>query len=116
MVRIHQGGKKILQSVSGKMISGELVAIMGPSGSGKTTLLNTLSGKAYYGVSMSVTPFKMSHNHQDCVTQSGRPLYSTQSVGSLYLYVIHDCRAMQNITQWPSSFYRQSVRRGPFCR
>ena len=30
-----------------------MTAVMGPSGAGKTTFLNTLSGKAYYGVSFT---------------------------------------------------------------
>ena len=41
----------MLQGVTGHVRSGEVTAVMGPSGAGKTTFLNTLSGKAYYGVS-----------------------------------------------------------------
>jgi ABC-type multidrug transport system ATPase subunit len=44
-------GKVVLQGVTGHVRSGEVTAVMGPSGAGKTTFLNTLSGKAYYGVS-----------------------------------------------------------------
>lgn len=46
-------GKVVLQGVTGHVRSGEVTAVMGPSGAGKTTFLNTLSGKAYYGVSLS---------------------------------------------------------------
>jgi ABC-type multidrug transport system ATPase subunit len=37
-------GKQILKSVSERLRSGELTAIMGPSGAGKSTLLNILTG------------------------------------------------------------------------
>ena len=46
-----QTDKRVLQSVTGEIRSGEVTAIMGPSGAGKTTLLNVVSDKAFYGVS-----------------------------------------------------------------
>lgn len=39
-------GKKILRSVTGKLMPGRVAALMGPSGAGKTTYLSAVSGKA----------------------------------------------------------------------
>jgi ABC-type multidrug transport system ATPase subunit len=56
-------GKVVLHGVTGHVRSGEVTAVMGPSGAGKTTFLNTLSGKAYYGVSSSSLHFSHSSSH-----------------------------------------------------
>ncbi|RWW72156.1 hypothetical protein BHE74_00020062 [Ensete ventricosum] len=38
--------KKLLRSITGKLMPGRVAAVMGPSGAGKTTFLSALAGKA----------------------------------------------------------------------
>ncbi|KAK8455541.1 hypothetical protein SEVIR_4G134100v4 [Setaria viridis] len=38
--------KKLLRSVTGKLMAGRVAAVMGPSGAGKTTFLSAIAGKA----------------------------------------------------------------------
>jgi ABC-type multidrug transport system ATPase subunit len=40
-----KSGRKILQGVTGKIVSGKLTALMGPSGAGKTTFLSALADR-----------------------------------------------------------------------
>ncbi|XP_020261375.1 ABC transporter G family member 28-like isoform X2 [Asparagus officinalis] len=42
---LKRNGKKILRSVTGKLMPGRVAALMGPSGAGKTTYLSAVSGK-----------------------------------------------------------------------
>lgn len=48
-IKKKQADRKLLNSISGSVYPGELVAIMGSSGAGKTTLINALSGRIVGG-------------------------------------------------------------------
>ncbi|KAF3322103.1 ABC transporter G family member 28-like protein [Carex littledalei] len=47
------GKKKLLRSITGKLIPGKVTAVMGPSGAGKTTFLNAVAGKVVAGCKVS---------------------------------------------------------------
>lgn len=47
------GKKKLLRSITGKLIPGKVTAVMGPSGAGKTTFLNAVAGKVIAGCKVS---------------------------------------------------------------
>ena len=47
--------KEILQNVSGRVLSGQLLAIMGPTGCGKTSLLNILAARVPSGGSKNAS-------------------------------------------------------------
>lgn len=48
-LQLKNGGKAVLQGVTGEILHGRVTAVMGPSGAGKSTFVTTLCGKAYYG-------------------------------------------------------------------
>ena len=48
-LELHGSRRKVLNGVTGSILSGRITACMGPSGAGKTTFMNVLAGKATYG-------------------------------------------------------------------
>lgn len=45
-VRLRRGGTMVLNGASGRILSGNVTALLGPSGAGKSTLMNALSDRA----------------------------------------------------------------------
>ncbi|KAL4251686.1 ATP-binding cassette subfamily G transporter, partial [Pleurotus pulmonarius] len=55
--RSEHDDKVVLDSVSGKVLPGQMMAILGPSGAGKTTLVEILAGKNKSGVTSGTVSF-----------------------------------------------------------
>lgn len=110
---------RLLDSISGSIRSGELVAIMGPSGAGKTTLIECISGRRSLGVSGEIIVSggnkrtKLAYNAQDdslmpCLTVYETLLFASklrnyQRNNRLKVKLVEDNENVYNATTYPDS-------------
>lgn len=111
--------RRLLDSISGSVRSGELVAIMGPSGAGKTTLIECISGRRKIGVSGEIVVSggnkrtKLAYNAQDdslmpCLTVFETLLFASklrnyQRNNRLKVKLVDDNENVYNATTYPDS-------------
>ncbi|XP_025089507.1 ABC transporter G family member 21-like isoform X1 [Pomacea canaliculata] len=85
--------KQILNSVSGVVHSGEVLAVMGPSGSGKTTMLSALAGRVSVQSGM--------------ITLDGNPL--TKTLRKRTCYVLQEDIFLPKLTLWETLYFSAMV-------
>lgn len=111
--------RRLLDSISGSIRSGELIAIMGPSGAGKTTLIECISGRRKIGVSGQIVVSgggkrtKLAYNAQDdslmpCLTVYETLLFASQlrnyqRNNRLKVKLVDDNDNVYNATTYPDS-------------
>jgi ABC-type multidrug transport system ATPase subunit len=98
-VPTRNGPKTVLKGVSGKINSGQLVAVMGPSGCGKTTFMNALCGRAFYGESTPGAVLKINGGEDRIMRHRNRIGFVPQDD------VVHDTLTVEE-TLWHSARLR----------